>query len=161
MEVADKSTLRCSHCGYSATGDKYGFLHHGGIGKPFRYVSDWSKHIFQTLKAKIRENPEMALSAPTKIHMIDPKKDAFREVGQGTLHLDREQFHYTGTIGGEATELHISISALPTLPFTPGRHLEIQDGNTIYRCVLEDGRLAMKFINMVKIFFELKNEKNP
>ena len=161
VEVTEKSTLRCVHCGYSATGDKYGFLHHGGIGEPFRYVSDWSKHIFQTLKAKIRENPEMTLSAPTKIHMIDPKKDAFREVGQGILRLDCEQFHLAGIIHGETTDLHISIGPLPTLPFTPGRHLEIQDGNTIYRCVLEDGRLAMKFINMVKIFFELKNEKNP
>lgn len=32
----------------------------------------------------------------------------------------------------------------------------IQDSQTIYRCVLKDGKLAMKFINMVKIFYEPK-----
>ena len=46
-----------------------------------------------------------------------------------------------------------------TLPFTPGKHLEVQNGNDIYRCVLEDGRLAMKFINMIKIFFDLSREQ--
>lgn len=161
MEVAEKSTIRCTRCGYSATSDQYGFLHHGGIGKPFRYVSDWSKHIYGTLKAKLKEDPGMTLSARTKLHMIDEKKDSFREVGEGALSLDRKQFRITGTLHGEPAELCIPISNLPTLPFSPGRHLEIQDGNKIYRCVLEDGQLAMKFINMVKIFFELKNEKNP
>ena len=34
----------------------------------------------------------------------------------------------------------------------------IQNGKDIYRCVLEDGRLAMKFINMVKIYYELHEE---
>lgn len=159
IAVSDKSTLRCAHCGYSATGDEYGFLHHSGIGEPFRYVSDWSKHIYEKLKQTLRANPDTTLSAPTKLHMIDEKKDAFREVGEGILHLDREQFRITGILHGEATELHIPIGKLPTLPFSPGRYLEIQDGNKIYRCVLEDGRLAMKFINMVKIFFELRQEK--
>ena len=161
IEVTDKSTLHCNRCGYGATGDQYGFLHNNEIGQPFRYVSDWSRHIFQRLKDEIRKNPDMTLTAATKIHMIDPKKDAFREVGEGTLHLNREQFRITGTIHGEDADLCIPIGNLPTLPFTPGRHLEIQDGSTIYRCVLDDGRLAMKFINMVKIFFELKSEKNP
>lgn len=161
MEVTDKNTLRCAHCGYSATGDEYGFLRHGGIGKPFRYVSDWSRHIYGILKAKLREDPEMTLSARTTLHMIDEKKDAFREVGEGMLRLDRNQFRITGTLRGESVDLCIPIGNLPTLPFSPGRHLEIQQGNTIYRCVLADGRLAMKFINMVKIFFELKNENNP
>lgn len=161
IEVTDKSTLRCAHCGYSATSDQYGFLHHNGIGKPFRYVSDWSKYIYALLKDNIKKDPDMTLSADTRIHMIDEKKDAFCEVGKGTLQLDKTQFRITGTIHGEAADLCIPIGNLPALPFTPGRHLEIQDGNTIYRCVLADGRLAMKFINMVKIFFELKNEKNP
>ena len=43
------------------------------------------------------------------------------------------------------------------LPFdiTHFGDVQLQDGETIYRCVLEDGRLVMKFINLVKIFYEL------
>jgi hypothetical protein len=31
----------------------------------------------------------------------------------------------------------------------------VQHGKDIYRCVLEDGRLSMKFINLIKINHEL------
>ena len=31
----------------------------------------------------------------------------------------------------------------------------------LYRCVLEDGKLVMKFINMVKIFYELNKTVSP
>lgn len=156
MEITDRSTIRCSVCGYGATSDPYGFLHSIGIGQPIRYVSDWSRHIYEKLKEKITADPETALTAPTKLHMIDDKKDAFREVGEGTLHLCKDHFRITGTINGTQEDLRIPIGNLPTLPFSPGRHLEIQDGNKIYRCVLSDGQLAMKFINMLKAFYELK-----
>lgn len=45
------------------------------------------------------------------------------------------------------------------LPFSPGKYMEIQDGQNIYRCVLEDGKPVMKFINMVKAFHEIKGSK--
>jgi len=33
----------------------------------------------------------------------------------------------------------------------------LQHGSEIYRCVLEDGRLAMKFINTLKAMHEINN----
>ena len=56
----------------------------------------------------------------------------------------------------EENELLIPITNFASLPFKPGKHLEVQHGEKIYRCVLKDGHLAMKFINMVKIFYETK-----
>ena len=52
------------------------------------------------------------------------------------------------------------IAGIPTLPFKPGKYLEVQHGSDIYRCVLSDGRLVMKFINMLKIFHELGSKKS-
>lgn len=156
MEITDRSTLRCTACGHAAESDAYGFLHSKGTGEAMRYVSDWSRYIYDRLKEQIIAHPEMTLTAEAKLHMIDSKKDAFREVGEGTLTLCREHFRITGTLNGLPTDLCIPIGNIPTLPFSPGKYLEIQDGGDIYRCVLADGRLAMKFINMVKIFFELK-----
>ena len=76
-------------------------------------------------------------------------------MGEGTVSLSRDGFLIKGNINGEKTELSVSISNFASLPFSPGKYLEIQHGEDIYRCVLEDGRLVMKFINMVKTFYEL------
>lgn len=141
------------------TSDEYAFLHnHRGIGKELRYVSDWSKLIYETLKEKIKQGHESILSAKTKIHMIDYDKCKFVEVGHGILSLSKEHFLIDGQINEQAVNLSIPTANFPTLPFGPGKYLEIQHGSDIYRCVLDDGRLAMKFINMVKIFHELRTE---
>ena len=36
-----------------------------------------------------------------------------------------------------------------------GKNMEVQHGEVIYRCYPGDGKLVMKFINMIKIFYEL------
>lgn len=157
MQVCSKHTLHCDACGFEETSDKYGFLHNPGtIGPELRYVSDWSKLIYEELKEKIKQGQETELTASTKLHMIDSKKNKFTEVGSGTLHLSENGFVFSGQLNGQDTTLSVPIGGLPTLPFGPGKYLEIQHGPNIYRCVLDDGRLAMKFINMVKIFYELR-----
>lgn len=159
MQVKDGNTIYCNKCGYEQTSDEYAFLHnHRGIGKELRYVSDWSKLIYETLKEKIKQGHESILSAKTKIHMIDYNKCKFAEVGHGTISLSKEHFLIEGLINEQAVNLSIPTANFPTLPFGPGKYLEIQHGSDIYRCVLEDGKLAMKFINMLKIFNELRTE---
>ena len=120
-----------------------------------RYVSDWSRLIYETLRSKVEQGLEGGLQSRTKIHMIDPAKKKFVEIGAGEVSLTREQFHIQGQIYGKPVDLTVPITNIPTLPFGPGKYLEVQSGEYIYRCVLEDGRLAMKFINLVKIFHEL------
>lgn len=155
IAVENGSTLRCKSCGYSQTSDQYGFLHkNGDIGQEIRYVSDWSRHIFRTVKEKLSRGEDTVLSAKTAIHMVDGKK--YTHAGHGTVTLSPECFRIEGELRGEPVTLTIPIGSFPTLPFRPGSYLEIQDGQTIYRCVLEEGKLAMKFINMVKAFYELK-----
>ena len=159
IAVQNKNTLCCQSCGYSQTSDEYGFLHkNGDVGEEIRYVSDWSRRIYAGVKEKLSRGEDTVLSARTAIHMVDPKKKKYVEVGQGTVTLSPENFLLEGTLKGEDIFLTIPIAAFPTLPFSPGKYIEIQDGQTIYRCVLDDGKLAMKFINMVKIFFTLNSK---
>lgn len=154
--IKDGHTIYCNKCGFEQVSDEYGFFHnHRGIGEELRHVSEWSRRIYQNLKHKIQQGKETTLTAKTKLHMIDPKKNRFAEVGSGTVTLSQEQFLIDGQICGKAISLPVSIANIPSLPFSPGRYLEIQHGSDIYRCVLEDGRLVMKFINMVKIFYDL------
>lgn len=155
IHARDKATLYCDSCGFEETADAYGFLHNTkGIGEEIRYVSDWSRRIYEGIARQVADGTVAELSCTTKIHMIDYKKHKFVEVGQGRVTLNSDHFRICGTLHGEETEMEISIGGLPTLPFCPGKYFEIQDGKNIYRCVLDDGKQVMKFINLVKIFYK-------
>lgn len=157
VKVKNKNTIYCTHCGFEQESDKYSFMHlKSKIGEEIRYVSDWSKFVFNTVKNDIKNGKLTKITADTAIKMINEKKNRFETVGSGTVALTKDGFTLTGEINGENTEIFVSINQIPTLPFSPGKHFEIQDGEKIYRCVLTDGKLVMKFINMVKSFYELK-----
>jgi 1-acyl-sn-glycerol-3-phosphate acyltransferase len=158
MRVKNKNTIYCENCGYEEKSDEFAFLHNKkGIGKEIRYVSDWSRLIYNDLKEKIKSGKELTLSSFSEIQMIKGKK--FTPVGSGEITLNEKAFLINGEIEGEKTKMEIPISNFASLPFSPGKYLEIQKGDKIYRCVLENGKLVMKFINMVKIFYELNSEK--
>lgn len=160
IQVKDKSSLYCTHCGYKETSDEFSFLHNTGFhGREIRHVSEWSRLIYSRLKEKIEADHSFTLCADTKIHMIDFKKHKFAEVGFGNLKLCKQSFELSGIINGEEVKLSVNPTVIPTLPFGPGKYLEIQNGKDIYRCVLNDGRLVMKFINALKIFHELNNSE--
>lgn len=162
MAVKEGNTIYCSHCGFAQVSDTCGFLHkQSGVGEEIRYVSDWSRWVFDRLKEKIEEDPQLSLSCNTQIHMIEPGEKRFTQVGSGKLTLTGDGFTLEGQLRGEQVCLHIPVSGTPTLPFSPGKYLELQSGMDIYRCVLEDGRLAMKYIHMVKIFYTLSCQQKP
>jgi hypothetical protein len=80
---------------------------------------------------------------------------------EGKLTFTNEGFTIIGTIRDEQVNIQVPVGGLPTLPFKPGKYLELQQGKEIYRCLLSDGKLVMKFINLVKIYYELhQNELN-
>lgn len=155
VALRDKQTLACESCGFSATADAYSLLHTAD-GQPLS-VSDWSRETFANLKKQVAEGSLNDLSVPAAFRMIDSKKNRFVDVGRGTMSLTGEGFRLTGEMHGEAVDLAISTVGMPTLPFSPGNYLEVQQNKTIYRCVPEDGRVVMKFVNMVKALHELRN----
>ncbi len=160
MQVREHNTITCTACGYEQVSDEYAMLHNRrGLGEEVRYVSDWSRLIHEELKEKIRTGLEYTLGTNAVFHMIDEKADKFVEVGRGRVTLTENGFHLRGEIKGEPIDRTVSIANVPTLPFSPGKHFEIQHGKDIYRCYPEGGRLTMKFIHMVKIFYELRAEK--
>ena len=156
MEVREKRTIFCRECGYEQVSDEYGFLHNTkGVGEEIPLVSDWSRKIYETLRERVKNGTEGSLESPVVIRMIDRKKHKFADAGEGVLSLSQDAICLKGCVNGEPIDLKLSGTEYPTLPFSPGKRFEIQQGKEIYRCVLEDGRLAMKFINMVKIFYEM------
>ena len=55
-------------------------------------------------------------------------------------------------------QVEVLIKSIPILPSKPGIHLEVQDGNTIYRCCLDNGKEVTKWIDVLNIFYELNNK---
>ena len=160
IAVRDKSTLFCTECGYAEKSDAHAFLHKiSEVGKEIRYVSDWNRIILDDVREKIDTGALDSLSSATKIHMIDMAKKKFVEVGDGTVSIAAGRLTLTGTVKSEPLNIDMSASAFPSLPFKAGVCFEIQHGEDIYRCVLEDGRLTMKFINMIKTYYE-KSQKS-
>ncbi len=152
-----KRALRCSVCGYEQMSDGYGFLHlTGEVGEEIRYVSDWSRLIHDRLKERMLCGEVTGLSSQVMIHTIDSGKGKFAPAGEAQVTLTEKGFAISGQIKGEQTELLVSIANVPSLPFSPGKYFEIQNGQDIYRCYPEDGRLSMKFVTMVRIFSELR-----
>ena len=159
MEVRDGNTLHCRACGYEAKSDELGFFHNTkGFGPEIRYVSDWSRFILDSLTEQVRNGEDVWLEDVTAVHMIDPKTHKFVDVGHGTLRLNEHEFAFHGTLRGKKAALTFPTDPLPTLPFKPGKYMEIQHGENIYRCYLRKGHLVMKFINLVKIFYVLHQE---
>lgn len=154
--VATKGNrIFCSACGFAHESDRLGLLHQvGNVGTEMRYVSDWSRMIYDNTVGKLEKGQLELLTSRVSISMIDMNKKKFRPVGQGTLSLTEETFRLEGTVNTQALDISVDAGTFPSLPFSPGKYLEFQYGDNIYRCTLEDGKLVMKFINAIKALYE-------
>ncbi|MBO5525196.1 MAG: 1-acyl-sn-glycerol-3-phosphate acyltransferase [Clostridia bacterium] len=151
-----EDTLCCRACGYEQTADKYGFLH-AKNGREIRHVSVWDSEIYDSLRQKVRADNTYCFSAETLVRKVDISTHKFQTVGEGVLSLSMEGFRLDGRIYGEEKHLHIPTHTIPALPNSPGRHIELQDGDEIYRCSLKEGKFVQKFVHLIKIFYEMHN----
>lgn len=156
MIVENKSTITCTACGFSQKMDEYGFFHCEDKAKEIRYVSDWSKLIYKDMAQKLEADTTQQMQAEVFFRVVDNEAHKMVDAGEGTILLKRGTITLSGTICGEETTLEVPITGIPALPFSPGKHLEVQHGEDIYRCVFKDGRPVMKFINMLKCLYKLE-----
>ncbi len=158
VKTRDESVIYCESCGFEEKADEYQFLHKTSeIGEEIRYPSDWNKFIHDFVKENVESGTETELSSDVEIQMLAEGKSRFESVGSGKMTLTQEKFTLSGTINGEHTDLSIPIISFAALPYKPGVYIELQYRNEIYRCLPADGRTVIKFINMVKVFYEINN----
>ena len=155
-EVFGKDTIRCQKCGFEAKSDRYGLLHVNG---KTLHPSDWSRQIRDAQLRRLSADGEASLSVDAEIQMVDQEKHRFVPVGRAAVTLDRNGFVLDGMIEGEKTVIEIPISTMPTIPYKPGVNFDLQKKQLIYRCVPDDPKIIMKFVNMVKSFYILNEKK--
>ena len=159
IEAVNGNTLSCRKCGYKQVSDGYSLMSRSSENGPeLRYASDWSRLVLDTLRKRMKQGEDCVLEEDAEIHMIDIDKKKFVPSGRCMVTLSEKGFALKGQINGEAAYMEIPITNIPTLPFGPGKYFEIQSGENILRCYPEDGRLVMKYINMIKIFYEINKE---
>ena len=91
--------------------------------------------------------------------MINFKKHRFVEVGNCHITLNKDEFYIIGTINNLPFERKIATKEFVLLPFTPGKHFEIQDGQNIYRIILDNTSHVCKWILALKCFNKLHHIK--
>lgn len=157
MRTKKKKTIYCVQCGFEETSDKYAFLHNDkGVGEEVRHVSAWSRMIYDNLKQKVEEGKIKKLTTMARVQTIDPKKHKYRNAGRARITLTPDTLSVKGELLGEQVDLVMPTSSFPSLPFKPGRNFEIQHGDISYRCFPQKPLAVMKWVNLVKIFYEIK-----
>jgi predicted RNA-binding Zn-ribbon protein involved in translation (DUF1610 family) len=160
IRTKKKKTIYCVQCGFEEKSDKYALLHNkAGIGDEVRLVSAWSKMIYNNLKEKVKNGKIKKFSTKANIQLIDPKKHKYCDAGSAEITIAPDTLSIMGIINGEDVNLNMSTSSFPSLPFKPGKYFEIQHGDISYRCFPKKPLTVMKWVNLVKIYYELKNEE--
>ena len=146
--------LTCNKCGYSVKANKYGLFEQNG-DKPLIYdsVSEWSKAIEKESEKEMSKE-DFYLTSLAQLQVLNVKKHKFETKGECSITLNKTQIVLTSE---EINKTFIT-KLYPTLPFKPGKCFDLQDGNDIYRIVLQDGKQVIKWINAVKYFYKEQNK---
>lgn len=152
MHVRDKSVIYCDRCGFAHKSDEYGFLHNIGEGEEIRYVSDWSRWIYRELEESIARGEEGEVTLVGNIQRLCKDENKFCELGEGSVRLTSDHIYISYVRDSEAQECAVPITNFASLPFSPGRYVEVQHANEIFRCLPTDAKQVMKLINKLKIF---------
>jgi predicted RNA-binding Zn-ribbon protein involved in translation (DUF1610 family) len=156
IRVKDRSVIYCEACGFEEKADEYGFLHKTSeVGEEIRYVSHWSKWIYEELMSEISKQDELLIRFRADISTIDERKHKFINSGDGEITVTKQHVTLSGVVKGEKINVCVPTCAFPSLPFKPGKYLELQHESDIFRLYPEDGRQVMKYINTVKAVHQL------
>ena len=156
VRVRDKSVIYCEACGYEQRCDEYGFLHKTSeCGEEIRHPSKWNAMITDVMREQIESGKLSELGAEVEVYTIPEGKSKFAKAGDATLTLTKNCFTISGEINGNNEEISVPINCFASLPYKPGKYLEVQHGETIYRCLPKDGRITAKYINMLECFYQI------
>jgi 1-acyl-sn-glycerol-3-phosphate acyltransferase/predicted RNA-binding Zn-ribbon protein involved in translation (DUF1610 family) len=92
---------------------------------------------------RIRENPGAEyVRIDTVVRMRPPGGDGLAECGRGELWLNREGWHYAGTLRGEYTRMDFALETVPAMPFDPCDNFQIYSQGLLYAFTPAENRRA-------------------
>ncbi len=122
----EKGKIRCTSCGTEATLDEYGRIsglpEECGINTP----GDWYEYCASTIDL---DKPYVASVA---VGAADAEGNMHRDVGLGTLTMDREKITFEGTVEGEQVTLTRSTADTVAFPVSVSNHFDIYFDGRLY-----------------------------
>ncbi len=153
----DGNKLMCSKCGYSVKANTYGlFEPHGEKDIIHDTVVEWYRELKNSLNKIILANADYTISSNATIQLIE--KGKFVPAGQCEIILNNTEFTIKGNLKGQDVYKSFPVKSFPTLPFKPGKCFDLQDGQEIFRVVLENPRHTIKWITALEIMHKCANE---
>lgn len=127
--TTDGATMTCKHCGNKIIMDEYAFIHPATPNdiclENEAVWYDWQSKMIEEVLSK----DDFYIENNFKLYrnLNNPKK--MEEVGEGKLTMTKSALYYDGTSTGEVIHKEFSFDILTQLPFSPGHHFEIPDGD--------------------------------
>ena len=91
--------------------------------------------------------------------MLNIKKHKYEYAGDAKISLDKKKIVLSGKINGEFIEKEFNSQEYISLPFTPNKHFEIQDGGISYRIKLNNPIMTTKWVWALKSLYMIKHQK--
>jgi 1-acyl-sn-glycerol-3-phosphate acyltransferase len=158
--ASNKNVLTCESCGYSVKANKYGLLEQNGeIPLYYDTPSEWYRFIEKTLAEELEKDENFTLSDHAEIRKINHKKHKYMPAGSCEITLDSKKFTIDGTVDGQPFQNHFPTTMYPTLPIKPGKYFEIQDGQEIYRIILDNPKQTIKWIAALEYYSKTQKQK--
>ena len=154
---SNKDTLYCEKCGYTVKADNYGLLSLVKGSSYFTKPSDWYLNMQIKLSKKVKKDPNYSFSADGKLLMINDNTANFEEVGICNVILTKDNIKLTGTIKDNPLNETLNTTSFPLVPYKPGKHIELEYNNNVYRILFNNPYDCSKFNMLLKEFNQNKN----
>lgn len=132
--------VECESCGYKVKVDEYYNLSLiNGKSLPIN-IDAWYKWQRSLVKKEILDS-NFNLCGEFDLYKINDKHLNFKTqkyVGSGKCNLDKNEFYYKGTLDNKEVELKFPLSALPSIPFSPNKCVDVYYQNVLYTFYKKD-----------------------
>ena len=133
----DDHALHCPDCDATFVYDQYGQIGGYRLDTLYRLQE-------KSFKQAIDSDPDFIMKSPVRLESY--RDGRVKDVGSGTLTLNRFKYLFEGEIDGQKTTYEFSTKKVPTLPTDLGLNIQIYDKYILYQFVFENVRKPTQFI---------------
>lgn len=131
--VSNVNEIKCNKCGNTIYMDEYARIHPKTKDDIcFENESVWYNYQGELIKERFAQDDFM-MENNFKLFQNPNNPKVMEEVGSGKLTMTKSALYYDGTVLGEEVHKEFSFDTLTQLPFSPGHHFEVPDGDGVFQ----------------------------
>lgn len=158
--VSNGLEMKCCKCGNTIVMDSHAGIHpKTNDDICFPNESRWYEWQSELIKEAFLKE-DFILENNFKLYSNIKDERVMEEVGMGRLTMTNHALYYDGTFNNEVIHKEFSFDILTQLPFKPGHHFEVPDGDGSFqfRPVDKDG-IVVEWVQTIDTINSLKNHQ--